>query len=263
VRRPRRSGIVRPHVRRLISTASPAPIPWGFWATIGFGLIAMSAMVALQTLVLFIFVGLNMAYATGRQAPPELMIERLMHDPLMLCIGVLASVPVILGIVWLAVKRRPGWRLVDYLALRGFALRQFVIWFLVLAGVLWTGDQLLQSFGDDSGDAFIRGLLVGGRSVAPLLFAVTVAAPFIEELLFRGFMFRGLAASRAGTDRCHRAPKHSLGFPSRAVCATDAGDPFCHGAGPRTGATFFPQRDAPTRAPCHRVTQSRRSQRSG
>ncbi|HZJ14156.1 MAG TPA: type II CAAX endopeptidase family protein [Chthoniobacteraceae bacterium] len=176
----------------------PAPIPWGFWATIGFGLIAMSAMVALQTLVLFIFVGLNMAYATGRQAPPELMIERLMHDPLMLCIGVLASVPVILGIVWLAVKRRPGWRLVDYLALRGFALRQFVIWFLVLAGVLWTGDQLLQSFGDDSGDAFIRGLLVGGRSVAPLLFAVTVAAPFIEELLFRGFMFRGLAASRAG-----------------------------------------------------------------
>ena len=40
--------------------------------------------------------------------------------------------------------------------------------------------------------------LVGGRSTAPLILAVTVAAPFIEELLFRGFMFRGLDASRAG-----------------------------------------------------------------
>ena len=155
-------------------------------------------MVAAQTLVMLIFVVLNMAYATGRQAPPMQMIERLMHDPLMLCIGVLASVPVTLGIVWLAVKRRRGWRLADYLALRGFTLTQFVIWFLVLAGVLWAGDQLLQSVGDDSGDAFIRALLLSGRFIAPLLFAVTVAAPFVEELLFRGFMFRGLAASRAG-----------------------------------------------------------------
>jgi membrane protease YdiL (CAAX protease family) len=176
----------------------PPPTPWGFWVTIGFGLVAMSAMVVVQTAVMFIFVGLNMAYATGRQPPPMQMIERLMHDPLMLCIGVLASVPVTLGVVWLVVKRRPGWHLVDYLALRGFTLRQFVIWFLVLAGVLWTGDWWLQSVGDDSGDAFVRGLLIGGRSVAPLIFAVTVAAPFLEELLFRGFMFRGLAASRAG-----------------------------------------------------------------
>ena len=177
---------------------SPAPRPWGFWATIGFGLLATSAMIVVQYLVAFIFVSFTMAYSTGRQAPPLQMFERLMSDPLTLCIGMLASMPVTLGIVWLAVKRRRSWRLTDYLALRGFTLRQFVIWFLVLAGVLWTGELLLKLVGDDSGDAFIRGLLIGGRSFAPLLFAVTVAAPFIEELLFRGFMFRGLAASRAG-----------------------------------------------------------------
>jgi membrane protease YdiL (CAAX protease family) len=186
-----------PSAPTLPAPTPPAPTPWGFWATILFGLVGVSAMVVVQTLVMVIFVALNMAYATGRQAPPMQMIERLMHDPLMLCIGVLASVPVTLGIVWIAVKRR-GLPLPEYLALRGFTLRQFVIWFLALAGVLWTGVQLLQSVGDDSGDAFIRGLLVGGRSIAPLIFAVTVAAPFIEELLFRGFMFRGLAASRAG-----------------------------------------------------------------
>jgi membrane protease YdiL (CAAX protease family) len=155
-------------------------------------------MVVMQTVVMIIFVGFNMAYGTGRQAAPMQMIERLMHDPLMLCLGVLASAPVTLGIVWIAVKRRRGWRLAEYLALRGFAPLQFVIWFLVLAGVLWTADELLQGIGDDSGDAFIRSLLIGGRSIAPLLFAITVVAPLIEELLFRGFMFRGLAASRTG-----------------------------------------------------------------
>jgi membrane protease YdiL (CAAX protease family) len=176
----------------------PAPTPWGFWATIGFGLLATIAMIVVQHVVGFLFVGFTMAYSTGRQAPPDQMIERLMSDPLTLCIGMLASIPVTLGIVWLVVKRRRGWRLTDYLALRGFTLGQLVIWSLVLAGVLWTGVRWLKSVGDDSGDAFIRSLLVGGRSFAPLFFAVAVAAPFIEELLFRGFMFRGLAASRAG-----------------------------------------------------------------
>jgi membrane protease YdiL (CAAX protease family) len=159
---------------------------------------ATATMIAVQILVLLIFIGATMAYGIGRQTPPAQMIERLSNDPLTLCVALLTSAIVALAIVWLAVKRRGGWRFREYLALRGFAPRQFIVWFLVLAVLLLTGDQVLQWVGDDSGEAFIRSMLISGRSVAPLMLAVALAAPVIEELLFRGFMFRGLAASRAG-----------------------------------------------------------------
>ena len=199
VRAGRHSAIVRAMPET--ETSPPplsAPAAWGFWATLGFGLLATCAMIAVQTLVVLFFVGVSMAYSTGRQAPPAQTIERLIHDPLMLSISLLAAGPVTLGVVWLAVRRRRGWRFAEYLALRGFSLRQFVVWFLVLAGVLSMGEVLLRLVGDDSGEAFIRSVLMSGKSVVPLIFAVTVLAPLIEELLFRGFMFRGLAASRAG-----------------------------------------------------------------
>ena len=122
----------------------------------------------------------------------------MLGDPLTLSISVLVSLPVLLAVLWLAIKKRKGPRFSQYLALRKFCPRQFLLWASVLAGVLFGGDRLLQWAGDASGEIFMHDLMDSGKFLGPLAAAVTLAAPLGEELLFRGFMFRGIADSRAG-----------------------------------------------------------------
>ena len=93
---------------------------------------------------------------------------------------------------------RKGLSFAEYLALHRFRIVQFFIWAAALALVLIGGEQLLVWQGDKSGEEFMLDLLKSGKSLGPLVVALTLGASLGEELLFRGFMFRGMAESRAG-----------------------------------------------------------------
>jgi uncharacterized protein len=100
---------------------------------------------------------------------------------------------VFFGTIVLACRQR-GWRAGDYLALtmpQGRFLRLSAVGLLVP----WTMAAILSQFGDlggdDSAPATINDLFI-------MAIGAVIFAPIGEELLFRGFLYRGLAASRLG-----------------------------------------------------------------
>jgi CAAX protease family protein len=99
-----------------------------------------------------------------------------------------------LGMIVLAC-RQAGWRATDYLALtrpRGPYLRlgavALVVPLAVVLGLSFAGFNLAA---DSEMPKTIASLLI-------TLISVSVVAPIWEELVFRGFLYRGLAASRLG-----------------------------------------------------------------
>ncbi len=161
----------------------PVSQPWGRFATLGLGAIALlaSQTVALAALVWWYGV-------------PFARLPEIGGDGVAVSLIILVSTPI--EIVMLALfVHRVGARAADYLAWIPPRRADLIVGlivialFIVLADLVsWlAGRNLITSFQNDIyTTAAAQGLL-------PLLwFAVVVVTPFGEESLFRGFLFRGL-----------------------------------------------------------------------
>jgi CAAX protease family protein len=166
------------------------PRPWGPWATIGWTVLAIVVWLVTQT-------GVAIVYVVARMVrDPKTDLTGLATDGTLLGLATLASTPAILGLLALLIRVR-GFTLRDYLALEWPTPRPAV---LAVAGLL---------LGLAASDLVTYGL---GRPIVPtvmveayrtswlplLLLALLVLAPLGEEVLIRGFLFRGLAESRIG-----------------------------------------------------------------
>lgn len=157
--------------------------PWGFWATL---LWAVGAVVAS-----FVAAVLVDALVTGGVSRASSL-----NDGVNLSILLLASMPVQAGVLVFAVWLR-GWSLSEYLALvppRGRRDLLTAIVFLVLLDGAFTlvqltaGRDLLSPFQIEAYQtAKAAGWLPG------LIFVMVVLAPVVEEITFRGFLYRGWA----------------------------------------------------------------------
>jgi uncharacterized protein len=163
---------------------------WGPWATIGWTLLCIVVLFVAQIAAGIIFV-LAKTAATGK-----LQTAGLESDGNLVAFATLFSTPATVGLVALLIWLR-GYPIRDYLALRWAPTRSVVIAFLGLAVVLGgtdltsylTGRPLVPTVMVD----FYRNSWLPG-----LLFAMVVLAPLGEETLFRGFLYAGITASRAG-----------------------------------------------------------------
>ncbi len=109
------------------------------------------------------------------------------------CIGTTIAEVVFFGVIVRACRQR-GWRATDYLGLarpRG----SYLHWSLVACVFVMVVSTIASIFGPliEERDSILE-LLPPGYYV----FEVAVVAPIGEELIFRGFLYRGLAASRLG-----------------------------------------------------------------
>lgn len=86
----------------------------------------------------------------------------------------------------------------EYLALRRPSARQALLWTAALALFVVLFDLLGQWLERPEIPDFMRAILVGPGPKVLLWLAVVVAAPFLEEILFRGFLLGGLARTRLG-----------------------------------------------------------------
>lgn len=108
------------------------------------------------------------------------------------------SAPIMGALVWFAVWLRPGPGIRASLALRPAAAKHLLAGLAVTAAFL-TSEAMTDAWLGRSGPEVV---LAAYRSAPdPMLFllATIVAAPIAEELLFRGFLFAGLARSRFGS----------------------------------------------------------------
>jgi len=119
--------------------------------------------------------------------------------------SVLALVTIVAGPVWIATMafaaRWRGWGVRDYLALVVPRRSEIAFGFACMAALLIAFDLLTLAAGRDVVPAFMFESYKTARasgSLVPFLIAVVIIGPVTEEVVFRGFLFRGLSESFLG-----------------------------------------------------------------
>lgn len=169
------------------SPAAPtAKPPWGYFGTFAWTLVAFVVGQAVSLAVL----------ALWRQGDLAAMLAT-PYDGITVTLVILVSNPIAIAIIALAVRMK-RWSIAEYLALvwpdRAVAWR-FLGGLIVLiavcdAALYLSGHPLVTPFQLESySSAMAEGWL------APLWFGAVIVAPAGEEVLFRGFMYRGWARS--------------------------------------------------------------------
>ena len=119
-------------------------------------------------------------------------------DGFFLSLAVCASTPVVIGLCWLFAWLRRGMPVGEYLGLVPVSARRMFRWCLVLLVFVVVSDGLTASLGR----TIVPEVMVDAYRTAwfePLLWlAIILLAPLSEEVLFRGFLYRGLEQSKVG-----------------------------------------------------------------
>ncbi len=171
-------------------------VPWGFWATIGFSVIVVVMLIIIQTISIFLI------FIIIKRWSPEIDIEMyaktVESNGLMMSMVALITAPFIIGpLVFFAWLKK------------GITIKEYFSWYRVEPHIAlkWIGIFILCVICSDlvaylSGHDIVPEWAVDTYSSAgfvPLLWlALIVAAPLYEEVLFRGFIFKGIQYSKAG-----------------------------------------------------------------
>ncbi len=165
--------------------------PWNAWITLALSVAVETAVILTQTVLLSIV--FYQQVLQGRH--PD--YRQLAYDGDMLAWATMLTVPVGVGLCVLFARLRRGPDLRDYLALRSFGWGHLGLGVgLLIAIELVFG--ALQTWLEHPENTEMLQVYQSATWPGFLLVAVIFAAPLQEEVLFRGFMWRGLAASRLG-----------------------------------------------------------------
>ena len=170
--------------------------PWGFWASTGFGILATIAWAVVQwiaAIAVLAWLGID------AQSSAEEIKAATSHGA-MIAAATLGAMPAAVGVLAIAIRLR-GCGFSDYLGLRWPSRSDLWLGLFVLAVIIplgdfaswFTGRPIVPNF---VVDAYKTAL--GSHALLSFILALVVAAPLMEELLFRGFLLRGYAASRLG-----------------------------------------------------------------
>jgi len=169
-----------------VNETSVAVNRWGYWATAAWAVVAflVGQFAALATIVLWRSGQLYAVLDTP-------------YDGILVTLFILISNPVSVAILLLAVGLAKA-NAADYLALHWARRRDVVLGLVVLIGVIALSDALLYL----SGRALVTPFQLQSYTTAlaegwvpAMLFAAIIVAPAGEEIMFRGFLFRGLVRS--------------------------------------------------------------------
>jgi membrane protease YdiL (CAAX protease family) len=171
--------------------SEPPCNPWKFWAT-----------TAWATAAFVVWIGAQLLAAVALSFWWELDVRQIPHHQLGFSLIVLASAPAFILVVVVAV-RAAGASVGDYLALAPPRRRDLVLGLACVAVLLPLSDLATWLSGRDVVHPFmvenyIRAREAGGGALVALTLAFVVAAPAVEEMAFRGFVYRGWSQSRLG-----------------------------------------------------------------
>src|SRR6185295_13311327 len=170
------------------------PRVWKFWGTTLWGLFIFAAMFLGQVAVI--------AYFVLRQGGSFDVADaiRVVGGGLTISLSVILGLPAVLLATWIAI-RPTRMSFTDYLALRWTSWRNFFIGVTALAILVGGWDLLSRALGRDVQPGFMGEVLKSAQADGALwvlVIAFCVAAPISEEVLARGFLYRGWSESRLG-----------------------------------------------------------------
>ena len=189
-------------LERPAASATPVPLPgaqqrpriWKFWGTGLWGLLLFAAM----------FVGqfaLVAGFFIAKGPPFDLAsIKAVASAGTVISLSVMMGLPAVLAVLWLATRmaRMP---FADYLALRRTSWSNLLIGVAALIVLVAGWDLLSRVLGREIAPGFMVDVLKSAQADGALwllVIAFAVAAPVTEELMVRGFLYRGWSESALG-----------------------------------------------------------------
>jgi uncharacterized protein len=159
---------------------------WGYWATLGWALLAF---IVSQCVAIALLLWLWVADVETLLANP--------FDGVTVTLFLLIANPIMIAVIALAVRcaRAP---LAEYLALVWPPRREIIVGIVALVAVIAIGDALLLLSGRDLVTSFQTQSYATAAAegwLVPMAAAAIILAPAGEEVMFRGFLFRGWARS--------------------------------------------------------------------
>ena len=169
---------------------------WGFWATVGLGLVVGVIFIIVQTLAVIPFAVTK--FINNTDLSLEELTNQLMSDGNLLSTATVASAIICSGLVLIMVKVRRGATIPEYLALKPISLKAGLVMLAVTIGfiALSYGVNHIPSKSLDSD--FIAEAYRNVTSPPFFWIAMVIFAPIFEELFIRGFLFIGFRQSRLG-----------------------------------------------------------------
>ncbi|MBV9559255.1 MAG: CPBP family intramembrane metalloprotease [Bradyrhizobium sp.] len=178
-----------------ITPAQHQPRILGFWWTTLWGVVLFAAMFVGQIAVVVFFV-----LARGDGLDLGEAIRVVAGSGLAIALSVICGLPTTLVALWLAIRmtRTP---FADYLALRWPSWKDFLIGAGGLIVLVMGWDLMSRALGRETAPDFMNDVLNSARrdgSVWMLVPAIGLAAPLSEELMARGFLYRGWSETFLG-----------------------------------------------------------------
>ncbi len=170
---------------------------WGFLGTLLWGIVIVVALGLGQLLILMGYMLVENSVFTEESF--ELFFSTLETDSFLLFLasagGMLLAVPMAFGIA----KLKRGSILKDYFSLNGFSWKSMGIWLVILIVVGIATGFLTEALGAEEIPNFMMELeypTLGDKLL--LIVAVSLVAPLVEEVVFRGFLLKGFSNSFMG-----------------------------------------------------------------
>lgn len=164
---------------------------WKFWGALLWGILVFAAMGVGQIAVVVYFVW-------TQQAPMDATaMIAMLGDGRTIALSVIAGLPGVLLVLWIA-TRLSRMSFADYLGLQKFSWKYFLLGAVGLAALSQGWDFVARGVGHEVTPGFMGEVLKTARaenSLWLLVLSFCVAAPLTEELMTRGFMYRGWSES--------------------------------------------------------------------
>ncbi|SDN05829.1 CPBP family intramembrane glutamic endopeptidase [Afipia sp. GAS231] len=178
----------------IVAPAERPPRIWKFWGTALWGLFIFAGMFAGQLGVI--------GYFILRQGGPFDMATavHVVSGGLTITLSVIMGLPAVLAAAWIAIRptRTP---FADYLGLRWTSWGNFLLGVIALAVLVGGWDMVSRALGREVTPGFMGDVLKSAQADGALwllVIAFCIAAPMSEEILARGFLYRGWSESRLG-----------------------------------------------------------------
>ncbi|MEH2570533.1 CPBP family intramembrane glutamic endopeptidase [Bradyrhizobium sp. AZCC 2289] len=175
-------------------TVTPTERPpriWQFWGTALWGLFVFGGMFVGQLTVIAYFVLM-------RDGPIDVAAAiHVVGGGRTISLSVVMGLPAVILALWIAI-RPTRTRFAEYLALRGTSWKMVIIGVMAMVALVMGWDLVSRVLGREVQPGFMGDVLKSAQadgSVWLLLIAFCVAAPISEELLARGFLYRGWSES--------------------------------------------------------------------
>lgn len=175
--------------------APPPPTPWRPWATVGLLLLIIAVMLGVQMVAVVAWMIAEIVRDPSTRV--EDLATDLQEDGDLLAILTLVGGVAALGLVALLVRSR-GATLRDYLSLGPVRPKSAFLWILGTLAFLFSYDLVSTALDRPVVPDFMVRAYESAGFLPLLWIAVVLVAPIWEEMVFRGFGFRGLRPSRFG-----------------------------------------------------------------